>query len=316
MFFFSVGCTRAVERVQTSIYAWFPDGRVNQVTPNNGMFYQSCIHPLGESVIYSGAESGAPRIWRTDLKDMNTKALTPEGVASLHGVFSWDGKKIAFTSDMNSEKDLPTFTIDDIPAQGTPPFTSVMHIHVMDVETGQIRQLTSGDFVDQRPTFSPDGRYITFVRSSFGSVGTILPTLWTIPVDGSVPPQEIDIDGIGLAYRPWYTPDGQRIFFFTIDFTLRHRIASIDVNGGEMTYFASDDEGRSHGPFVSTDGKYLIIHSTRGEGENQKLWQFELPDGEPSRLLPPGMDPSRNIMHGTRSKNGVTAFDTFLKFSK
>ena len=299
------------EGIRTSVFVWYPSGQVQRASPNGeGMFYQACIHPHGGSVIFSGNVSGGPRIWERNLFSQDIKALTPENTASLHGVYSWDGDSIAFTSDINTGKKLPTFVVESLSGQGQPPAGSVMNIHVMDSDGRNIRQLTFGNYTDQRPTFSPDGKTITFVRL-IRHLEKMIPTLWSVSTDGSGQAAPIVLSGTGWAYRPWYSRDGRTIYFFTIDEKSRHRIASVSVEGGDIEFLAADNEGRSHGPFVDSNGETLLMHSTRGKGDQHKIWEIPLSGGPPIQLMPPGFDPTANVMHATRSKNGILAFDTY-----
>lgn len=51
-----------------SIFAWFPDGKIERISPMDGIYYQSCVHPQGNSAIFFGGASGFPRIWKEILK--------------------------------------------------------------------------------------------------------------------------------------------------------------------------------------------------------------------------------------------------------
>jgi TolB protein len=78
--------------------------------------------------------------------------LTPPGYADIRS-FAWppDGRRIAFSARAGGELDPDLF--------------------VMDAGGGAVRRLTRDDFADWQPTWSPDGRWIAFVRS--GSVSEI-----------------------------------------------------------------------------------------------------------------------------------------------
>lgn len=308
---FGSGANANDDGITSSVFVWHPNGDVIQASPKGpGMFYQACIHPQGEAVIFSGNTSGGPRIWKRNLSTNTLTALTRPNTASLHGVYSWDGRSIAFTSDMSAERSSPTFVVENLSAQGQPPAGAIVNIHIMDSDGGNIRQLTSGKHADQRPTFSPDGKTIIFVRL-VGIDGKTYPTLWSIPSDGSGQAAPIEFSGSRWAYRPWYSQDETRIYFFTIDQDGRHRIASISAEGGVAEFLAADDEGRSHGPFADPDGSSLLMHSTRGPGDQHKIWEVPLAGGVPRQLGPPGFDSSSNVMHATRSINGIIAFDSF-----
>ncbi|MBT8341689.1 MAG: hypothetical protein HKP58_09565 [Desulfatitalea sp.] len=256
---------------KTAIYAWFPKGNIEQISPTGGVFYQACIHPAGTHVICSGNMEGAPLIWEMNLSTKEQVVLSPENAASIHGVYSWDGTKIAFSSDLNSGNPIPSFDVDDLSRMGMPPSDAIVNIFVMDADGSNIKQLTFGPYQDQRPTFSPDGRYIVFVRgyddtkSPSGSQSSS--TLWIVPTDGSLAAEVIPMDE--RAYRPWFSADGQSLYFFIKKSLFRHQICSIPVEGGDITPLAVDDgsqapevilmDERAYRPWFSADGERLFF---------------------------------------------------------
>jgi len=278
------------------VYAWFPDGTVKKASPGDGIYLQACIHPNGTHLIYSGNNSGPPRVWITDLKTGQKKPLTPEGSGARQAVFSWGGKKIAFISDRNF--DQASQTVEKMPATGVPPGDSRANIFIMDIDGSNVKQITKGAFLDQRPAFSPEGKYIAFVRTV-----NKLWRLYVVPIDGSAEPRELPIKGWG--YRPWFSVDGKTIYFQT-NLDGRNRIVKIPFEGGEVIPLANDDTGMSRGTFTDHDGKSLLIHSTRGG--DYGIWEMPLDGSEPKQLIPPGY---KRALHPTRSKNGVVSFDAY-----
>ncbi|MBT8342296.1 MAG: hypothetical protein HKP58_09205 [Desulfatitalea sp.] len=293
---------------KTAIYAWFPEGNVEQISPPGGVFYQACIHPAGTHVICSGNLEGAPLIWEMNLSTKERVVLSPENAASIHGVYSWDGTKIVFSSDLNSGNPIPSFDVNDLSTTGMPPSDAIVNIFVMDADGSNIKQLTFGPYQDQRPTFSPDGQYIVFVRGYDvikDPLGLHSSTLWIVPTDGSRAPEVIPMDK--GAYRPWFSADGERLYFFFSESLFRHQICSVPVEGGDITPLAADDRGLSHGPFVDADGDTLLMHSTRDGKWN--IYEVPLAGGEPVVLQPEGFD-DHTVAHATRAVNGVIAFDS------
>jgi Tol biopolymer transport system component len=180
---------------------------------------------------------------------------------------------------------------------GGPPRDLILNLFIMDINGKNILQLTSGSYQDQRPCFSPDGKYIAFVSNRSAPY----PDLWVIPSDSSSEPQSLLEKWWG--YRPWYSNDGQLIYFFT-DVNNRHQICQIPSEGGNFIPLKNDDQGRSHGPFVDPGGEVLLIHSTRGG--NWGIWELPLDGSTPRSLHPPGF---QYATHPTRSKNGIITFD-------
>ena len=178
-----------------------PNGEVLRISPEGGIFYQSCIHPDGTRVVYGGASSGPCRVWRAEAAgDNDPMPLTPVDSGACHPVFSWDGTRIAFSSDRSSPG--PPQCVENM---NKAPMPDHGNIYIIDPD-GRVVQITEGPFVDQRPCFSPDGSRIVFVSNRNGGL-----TLWSVPVSGESDPGPLPYQG--AAYRPWFSTDGRTIFF-------------------------------------------------------------------------------------------------------
>jgi Tol biopolymer transport system component len=283
------------------VFAWFTDGQIKKISTGDGIYYQPCIHPEGTHVLFSGNSSGAPRIWKGDLGTGKSIPLSPKESGARHGVFSWDGKKIVFSSDMASGQ--PPERMEDMSPAGTPPQDQTLNIFVMDYDGSNIRQITTGVFQDQRPCLSPDGKHIAFVSNRTGP----FPGLWVIPTEGGQEPQPLLTDK--WAYRPWYSVDGNLIYFFSV-VNQRRQICQIPISGGIFTPLANDDKGNSHGPFTDPSGECLLMHSTRGG--NWGLWELPLDGSSPRSIQPPGFE---YATHPTRARNRNITFDV-VRFNK
>jgi TolB protein len=283
------------------VFAWFTDGQIKKISLGDGIYYQACIHPEGTHVSFSGNSSGAPRIWKGDLDTGKILPLSPQDSGARHGVFSWDGKKIVFSSDMASGQ--PPERMEEMSPAGTPPQGQTLNIFVMDSDGNNIRQITRGSFQDQRPCISPDGKHIAFVSNRAGPY----PGLWVIPTEGEKEPEPLITER--WAYRPWYSVDGTSIYFFSV-INERRQICQIPADGGNFKPLANDDKGNSHGPFADPSGEYLLMHSTRGGSWG--LWELPLDGSPPRSIQPSGFE---HATHPTRAKNGIIAFDV-VRFAK
>lgn len=279
--------------LKTSVGVRLLDGRVKRVSERDGFYYQACIHPEGHSVLYAGARSGAPRIWRADLGDVIERvALTPPNSGARHPVWSWAGDRIAFTSDRAN--DPSSQTVEEISAQGNP---TAGNIFTMSSEGDHVVQLTEGPYADQRPTFSPDGKAVVFVSDREHRIG-----LWRIATDEPGTPDPLPYRG--FAYRPWFSVDGRSLFCFC-EVNGRHQVCELGLDDLSPTPLRNDDRGRTHGPFADPHGEMLLVHSTRN-GTNHSLYELPL-DGGPMRHI--DIAGVEHPMHGTRSRSGIIAFD-------
>ena len=290
--------TGKVEKLRffADVYAWYQDGKIVKASPGDGVYIQGCVNPAGTHVIYAGGASGPPRIWMTNLSTGQKRALTPATSSARHPVFSWDGKRIAFISSRASSAEPQQ--IKDMPATGTPPKNSSSQIFLMNADGSAVKQITQGDVQDQRPTFSPDGKQIAFIRT----VGE----KWQIFIasaDGSGEVRHLLTPN--RAYRPWFAKDGQSIYFQTNDKGQDH-IARIPLSGDEITILNRDSKGNTRGSFVDPNQDVLLVHSTRSGDFG--IWEMELDGSNMRQLIPPGYE---RALHPTRSVNGILTFDAY-----
>jgi dipeptidyl aminopeptidase/acylaminoacyl peptidase len=80
-------------------------------------------------------------------------------------------------------------------------------LHLLDVESGEIRRLTFNDSTNSAPAISPDGASVAFMSSR-----TEKPQLWLLPLDGGEPRQLTDL-AQGVGGGAVWSPDGSKIAF-------------------------------------------------------------------------------------------------------
>jgi dipeptidyl aminopeptidase/acylaminoacyl peptidase len=85
--------------------------------------------------------------------------------------------------------------------------TDVSALHLLSLDTGLSRQLTSGEAVDSAPDWSPDGKQIAFLSTRSGK-----PQVYLIPVDGGEARSLTSLEQ-GAGSGPVWSPDGKHIVF-------------------------------------------------------------------------------------------------------
>ncbi|HZT95421.1 MAG TPA: S9 family peptidase, partial [Chloroflexota bacterium] len=86
------------------------------------------------------------------------------------------------------------------------------HIHVVDVETGEVRQLTEGDYYAGAPAWSPDGKHVAFSANRNPRWDVEIDSqIWQVPVEGGEL-RQISKER-GSWFRPFYSPNGEHIAF-------------------------------------------------------------------------------------------------------
>jgi Tol biopolymer transport system component len=280
---------------RADVFVWLPDGEVRVLSPGDGVYYQASVHPEGDHAVFWGGVSGAPRIWRADTNGDDPEPITPATSGARHPVYGLRGDRIFFTSDRARTE--ATEPVEEVNSAGVPTNGPPWHIFSMAPDGSDVRQVTQGNFVDQRPAVSPDGTTVAFVTNR-GEAG-----IWMVDSEGTREPWPV-VDGT-VVYRPWWSVDGESIFCFML-LGDRRQVCRVSVADGGWSPLANDDRGSTHGPYADPAGDVLIVHSTR-DGP----WRlFELPlDGSPMRaLIPPGHEET-TCGHGTRARNGVLTFD-------
>lgn len=85
-------------------------------------------------------------------------------------------------------------------------FSAMAKLYVMDLQTGESRRLTTSDDNEFKPSWSADGKSVTYVTWNYQRAGQI----WKVPADGSGTPQQLTT--VPAFYTdPVYSPDGTRI---------------------------------------------------------------------------------------------------------
>ena len=84
------------------------------------------------------------------------------------------------------------------------------HIYLLSLKGGEPKQITDGTFEDDDPTFSPDGKSISFI-SNRGLLEAN--NLWVISASGGEARQVARFDTPGIVSDPQWAPDSKSIYF-------------------------------------------------------------------------------------------------------
>ena len=146
------------------------------------------------------------------------------------------------------------------------------HITLYDVTNDAYRDLNLGHAVQRVWGFTPDGCRLIF------TLGNNPARLYTARLDGSDARELVQY--VGAMWGVWdahMQPNGDRVAFTLIDTDgsgeQRHRIALVNVNGGEPTFLSIT--GDEHTPRWSADGQWIVYvsYETSPEGSREAdLW--------------------------------------------
>lgn len=84
------------------------------------------------------------------------------------------------------------------------------HIYLLSPKGGEPKQITDGSFEDEDPTFSPDGKSISFI-SNRGQLEAN--NLFVIPANGGEAHQIAKFDTPGIVSEPQWAPDSKSLYF-------------------------------------------------------------------------------------------------------
>jgi Tol biopolymer transport system component len=211
---------------------------------------------------------------------------------------------------------LPAWSPDGSALAFSSPSEGGLHLYVVDVFNGEVRQLTDGDTRDLFPVWSPDGRTIAYAREIASDAQHIFlvdvadgdmrqltdrasrdrPLAWT--PDG----QQLLVlsDGQGIyrlnpdgANLQWlsdlpasilglsYSPDRRTILFGSVYNRLISVITSLDVDTGE-TLDLTQDAAFDRDPSWSPDGTQIAFASNR-DGDPE-IYVMAADGGSPRQL--------------------------------
>ena len=169
------------------------------------------------------------------------------------------------------------------------------HVYVFDIDKKSVTQITSGDYEDYSPAWSPDGRSIAFVSNR-----TVEPDansnsdIWLVKPDTPHDEQELvrvttnpSSDG-----SPIWHPDGERIAYITTTTNrtdvpvsyLQSKVAIIRLGEDEPVLLTTESlDRRAYGPAFSPDGSHIYV-TLEDDGQVQ-LASVSVDDGTLSRLV-------------------------------
>ncbi|MGH7712284.1 MAG: TolB family protein, partial [Gemmatimonadaceae bacterium] len=146
------GRTLAID-LQGSIWTLPADGgAAKRITDEYNDARQPAWSPDGKWIAFQGYRAGGYDIWVIGPDGSGMRQLTSGPFDDREPMWSHDGSRIAFSSDRS-----------DVASTG--PIAGNYNIWVLDVASGDVRQITRGSSDEYMPTWSPDDREIAFIAT-------------------------------------------------------------------------------------------------------------------------------------------------------
>ncbi|HXF58619.1 MAG TPA: S9 family peptidase [Candidatus Saccharimonadales bacterium] len=286
-------------------------------------------HPDGQSIAFvSDRRDKKPQIFRLSLEGGEAERLTDLDGRISNVAWSSDGSRLSFSYRPNDppetghlpgsaaekcaieakaekkDRKPPTFMHltrlhykED--GQGFLP-KSRFHVQILDVATGEVRALTSGEWDHGAAVWSPDGKWLVVPANRLPDADyhAAVCDLWLLPSDGSGEPRNLTPQP-GIAISPSWSPDGSQIAFLGNDdegdawgaknvhvWTVPSqggpsRNLTSDVDRTALDLMATDlrDFHDSPAPVWSPDGA-TIYYLVSDEGSTH-LWSIAAKGGKP-----------------------------------
>jgi len=164
------------------------------------------------------------------------------------------------------------------------------HLYVLDVDTKKTTQITSGDFDDTQPVWSPDGKMIAFTSNRTDDPDANYNTdIWVVKADNQDKGQELlqITSNPGPDSSPAWSPDGTTIVHVSATDTdamlyATNHLAVIS-EGGEAAVLTTELDRNVSTPRFSSDGEWILF-GLEHSGE-QSLARIPVHGGTVERVI-------------------------------
>ncbi|RII14221.1 D-alanyl-D-alanine carboxypeptidase precursor [Streptomyces sp. YIM 130001] len=264
--------------------------------------------PDGTRVAFLRGGDGPAQVWLLPADGGEPEQVTELPLGAGAPAWSPDGTALAFTAPVDRQESPrsatpPPLVVDrrGHKADGTGLLGTVRsHLHVLDLDGRQVRQVTDGDWHAGAPAWSPDGRGLAFCAARGASAElTLRSEAYVVDVASSAAGRPRRVGGAeGVAGAVTWTAEGDALLVVgRTDTSLGHaNLLRVPLDGGATVDLAAglDRNVMAGGPGypgalprVADDGR-TVLFCVRDRGCSQ-LYAVDVTGGAP-RLLVGGTD--------------------------
>jgi Tol biopolymer transport system component len=203
-------------------------------------------------IIYSSIREGPSTLWRVSAKGGAPRRISGVGLMAYSPSVALKGSQLAYRQAIGRDN-IWKISLKDGKRLAGPPTIAI---------AAKGRKL--------RPSFSPDGRRITFESDRLGAM-----EIWACDSDGRNCAQLTSLHG--TAGSPHWSPDG-RFIAFEFHPGERAEVYLLDVETHVSRLLATNPGADNLAPSWSRDGQWLYFSSRRGTGPFQ-IWKISPTQG-------------------------------------
>lgn len=259
-------------------------------------------------------EAKTSQIWKLDRRGGEASQLTNLKVSIGDYEWSPDAKKIALVikdQDTKEEEDKKKtkkpIAIDryHFKADGEGYLERKRnHLYVFDIATQQLDTITTGDYDNIRPAWSPDSKQLAFVSNRTEDADRNDNTdIWIIDAKRGATPRQLT-KWIDSDDAPSWSPDGKWIAYLKsrtpeYDIYDQPQIAIVSATGGEPKIVSAKVDRDMSAPVWSNDGKSIL--TTMADDRRMHVVSFDVASQEMKKLTS-GDRVFRSLQRGPNSK--------------
>jgi hypothetical protein len=262
---------------QAALYTMNGEGTGDQqIAPAEAGFADVAFSPDQKSIAFvrtvtyqkDGQNVTSPELFVAPVNNPGAaQQVTQIGGTSLsHPSWAPDSLQLVFAVNFDGDDDLFRVTVDG----------------------NNLRPITSNDFADRDPAWSPDDTTIIYASEQANTPGSGLTELFSMTPDGDNITQLTDAEG--SSYSPAWSPDGKLVVFAS-DRGGDGDIFTMEPTGQALIRITVDDgDAEDRLPSFTPTGQAIVFASNRDEKDVFQFYISDLRGANITRLGDPGLD--------------------------
>ncbi|WP_434443587.1 LpqB family beta-propeller domain-containing protein [Lentzea sp. E54] len=266
--------------------------------------------PDGTRVAFLRAQDGPAQVWLLPVGGGEPEQVTDLPLGAGAPVWSEDGTRLAFAAPVDIADATAPIVADrlDYKADGSGYLRSIRaHLHVLDLESREVRQVTTGDWHAGSLAWSPDGTRLAFTaaRDADADLTARVP-VHVVDLEGTAEPKLVGL-AEGQAATVTWAADGLLVTGRTTADTGHLDLLHLSLDGEVRSLSSALDRNVMPGMAgypggLPTLNGSAVLFCARDRGCTQ-LYSADLDGGEPQLVL--GGD--SRVVAGLSVANGVAA---------